>query len=65
MMDMPVSVRLKKDEQRALEVKCREINKVLIENDQKPIQESELVHIILDQCIKRATLNNRFWVVVE
>ena len=49
---MITSVRLSKQEQRDLEKKTREINKVLIMNDHPPMQESELVHAILQRSLK-------------
>lgn len=54
---MPTNIRLTKDEQREIEIKCRELNKTLINQDIAPIQESELVHIILKMALKRLKLN--------
>lgn len=62
---MPTNIRLTKDEQRDIEVKCRELNKVLINQEFAPIQESELVHLILKRVINRITVNKRGEIEVE
>lgn len=56
---MPTNVRLTKDEQREIELKCRELNKILINQELAPIQESELVHVILKKAITRTKINKR------
>ena len=56
---MPTNVRLTKDEQREIELKCRELNKTLINQELAPIQESELVHVILKKAITRTKINKR------
>jgi hypothetical protein len=50
---MPMTFRLTDKEQRDIEVKCREINKILINNDHKPIKESELLHEILKLSVSK------------
>ncbi|WP_320153093.1 hypothetical protein [uncultured Tolumonas sp.] len=57
--NMPTNVRLTKDEQREIELKCRELNKILINQELAPIQESELVHVILKKAITRTKINKR------
>lgn len=56
---MPTNIRLTKDEQRDIEVKCRELNKILINQELAPIQESELVHLILKKAIQKVSVNKR------
>lgn len=48
---MPEYLRLNKTEQRLVEVKTREINKVLIMNDHPPLQESDLLHMVLEKSL--------------
>lgn len=62
---MPVTLRLTKDEQRATELKCREINKILILAEKPPVQESELLHIILDKELERIRVNKRGEIEIE
>jgi len=62
---MPVTLRLTKDEQRATEVKCREINKVLINAEKPPVQESELLHIVLEKALDRLRVNKRGEIEIE
>ena len=62
---MPTNIRLTKDEQRDIEVKCRELNKILINQEFAPIQESELVHIILKRTTNRVTVNKRGEIDIE
>ena len=57
--EMPTNIRLTKDEQRDIEVKCRELNKILINQEFAPIQESELVHIVLKRAINRLSVDKR------
>ncbi len=51
---MAITVRLNDREQELLRKKCVELNKALINKGLMPIKDSELVHIILDQCIEAA-----------
>ncbi len=62
---VPVTLRLTKDEQRAAELKCREINKLLVNMEKSPVQESELLHMVLSKCIDRIKVNKRGEVDVE
>lgn len=62
---VPVTLRLTKDEQRAAELKCREINKLLVNMERAPIQESELLHLVINKCIDRVKVNKRGEVEVE
>ena len=62
---MPVTLRLTKDEQRATEIKCREINKILINSEKPPIQESELLHIMLEKAMERVRVNKRGEIEIE
>lgn len=54
---MAITVRLNDKEQEALRKKCVELNKILINKNLMPIKDSELVHIILDQCIEAVEIN--------
>ena len=62
---MPASVRLTKEEQREIEIKCRELNKILINQEFAPIQESELIHLILKRTLSRVKVNKRGEIEVE
>lgn len=59
-----MTLRLNKEEQRAVEIKCRELNKQLINNDFKPITESELIHKILLESIKNTIVNKNGEVII-
>jgi hypothetical protein len=53
---MAITVRMNDKEQELLRKKCIELNKQLINRSLMPIKESELVHIILEQCISNVQL---------
>lgn len=53
---MAITVRMNDKEQELLRKKCIELNKVLINRNLMPIKESELVHLILEQCIAQTEL---------
>ena len=53
---MAITVRMNDKEQELLRKKCIELNKQLINRNLMPIKESELVHIILEQCIDETEL---------
>ncbi len=53
---MAITVRMNDKEQELLRKKCIELNKQLINRNLMPIKESELVHIILEQCISNVQL---------
>lgn len=53
---MAITVRMNDREQEMLRKKCIELNKMLINRNLMPIKESELVHIILEQCINAVEL---------
>lgn len=53
---MAITVRMSDKEQEMLRKKCIELNKLLINRNLMPIKESELVHIILKQCIDETEL---------
>ena len=53
---MAITVRMNAKEQEMLRKKCIELNKLLINRNLMPIKESELVHIILEQCINETEL---------
>lgn len=55
--EMPATLRFTKREEKDLYNKCREINKILVNNENPPIKESELVHIILKEAIKAVKVN--------
>lgn len=62
---MPATLRLTKDEQRKAELKCREINKLLVSMERAPIQESELLHLVIGKTIDRVKVNKRGEIVIE
>lgn len=62
---MPATLRLTKDEQRKAELKCREINKILVNMERAPIQESELLHLVIDWALDRAKVNKRGEITIE
>lgn len=54
---MAVTVRLNDKEQESLRKKAVELNKILIQKGMQPVRDSELVHIILEQCIDLVEVN--------
>lgn len=57
---MPITVRLNKVEEKEAIKKCLEINKLLISKEKRLIKESELVHFILENCIKNVQVDEKF-----
>ena len=64
MKNMAITVRLNDKEQESLRKKCVDLNKALINKNLMPIKDSELVHIILDQCIEAVELTTSGKIVV-
>ncbi|RWT33167.1 hypothetical protein DN613_21200 [Aeromonas caviae] len=62
---MPATLRLTKDEQRRAEVKCREINKILVNMERAPVQESELLHQLIDLTVDKVKVNKRGEIFIE
>lgn len=62
---VPATLRLTKDEQRKAELKCREINKLLVNMERAPIQESELLHLVIDRTIDRVKVDKRGDIVID
>lgn len=62
---MPATLRLTKDEQRRAEEKRREINKILINMERAPVQESELLHRLIDLTVDKIKVNKRGEIVIE
>lgn len=60
-------LRITKTEDRMIAQKCREVNKTLIMNDHPPVQESELVHIILGKVLPKvkATTSGQIYIEEE
>ena len=56
---MSKMLRLTKAEEKILTEKCVEINKILIMSGAQPVKESELLHIVLVDTIKRIKINKR------
>ncbi len=54
---MPESMRFTKTEQKKLHETCVKLNKKLMGMDKMPIRESELAHLLIDECIERAEVN--------
>lgn len=63
-VNMAITVRLNDKEQEALRKKCVELNKALINKNLMPIKDSELVHIILEQCIEAVEITTAGKIVV-
>lgn len=61
----PMMLRLSKKEEKAITDKCIDINKVLIAEGCQPVKNSELIHIILTDVIKRIKINKRNEIEVE
>lgn len=57
-MTMPTSIRLTKDEQKLIHEKTIEVNKKLMAMNKMPVQESELVHLVLDIALKQTSVNS-------
>lgn len=57
--NVTTTLRLNKEEQRATEEKCLEINRLLIDLNRMPMQESELLHFILRESIHRLTIDSK------
>jgi len=56
---MAKMLRLTKEEEKTLNKKCIEINKILIMSGGKPVKDSELIHLILNDALKRTKINKR------
>lgn len=50
---MPSTIRLKKSQQGELSKKFMEINKTLINKGIKPVSEADLIHLIIDDGLRR------------
>ena len=57
--------RLSKDEQKVLRDVGTSINKKLIMSEKQPVKDSELLHIILIDVLKRTNVNKRGEIIVE
>jgi hypothetical protein len=64
-LEMPVTLRLTKDEQRKAELKCREINKILVNMERAPVQESDLLHILINKVIDKVKVDKRGDIHIE
>ena len=62
---MAITVRLNDWEQEEIRKKAVEINKKLIEKNKQPIRDSQLVHEILEQCIKRIEVTKSGDIIIE
>jgi len=58
-------LRLSKIEQKTLRDAGIKVNKKLIMDDRQPVKDSELIHIILNDVLKRVTVNKRGEIIVE
>lgn len=56
---MSKMLRLTKQEEKVLNEKCIEINKQLIMSGGQPVKDSELIHLILIDSLKRTKINKR------
>lgn len=55
---MPTSIRLTKDEQKLIHEKTIEVNKKLMAMNQMPMQESELVHAVLELALRNTAVSS-------
>ena len=62
---MPTNIRFKPHEQRALKVKCDEVNRALVATGRQPVKYSELVHAALGQTIERLDVSDTGHIVVR
>lgn len=62
---MATTIRLNDKEQEDIRKKAVEINKKMIEKGKQPIRDSQLVHEILEQCIKRVEVTKSGEIVIE
>lgn len=62
---MAITVRLNDWEREEIRKKAVEINKKMIEKGKQPIRDSQLVHEILEKCIKRVEVTKSGEIVVE
>lgn len=62
---MAMTIRLNDWEQEEIRKKAVEINKKLIEKSKQPIRDSQLVHEILEQCIKKVEVTKSGEIVIE
>lgn len=56
---MAATLRLTKEEQKKAELKCREINKILIKNEMSPLKESELLHLVISIGLDRLKIDKK------
>lgn len=63
--NVSMMLRLSKSEEKAITEKCVEINKLLIGESRQPVKNSELIHIVLTNVIKRIKINKRGEIEVE
>ncbi len=56
---MTESIRLNKKEKKEIEKKAKEINMKLIQIDEQPMKESEIIHKILEITIEKADINEQ------
>lgn len=62
---MAMTVRLNEWEQEEIRKKAVEINKKLIGKGKQPIRDSQLVHEILQKCIKKVEVTESGEIIVE
>ena len=62
---MATTIRLNDKEQEDIRKKAVEINKRMIEKGRQPIRDSQLVHEILDQCIKRVEVSKSGEIIIN
>ena len=62
---MAMTVRLNDWEQEEIRKKAVEVNKKLIAKAKQPIRDSQLVHKILEQCIKRVEITESGEIIIE
>jgi len=54
---MAETIRLNKEEQELVRRKCIEINKILVGKEKAPLKDSELLHKVISEGVRRLEVN--------
>lgn len=63
--EMPSQLRLTKMEQEQIRKKSIEVNKVLIDQGMQPLQESDLLHKILEKTVRHAKVGENGEILIN
>lgn len=58
-------IRLTKKEEKLIQEKCIDFNKILINNNEVPIRDSELVHTILELSMRRIKIDKKGVIILD